>query len=291
MSDSAIRAVVADEIGRISQALQRPLPQNWIAQIDRFAPWWLDYLEYQLPLQKPELAIITLGRNAHFVDTIIAQMGAFGVHEAAIAHFQQLANWLPNVVWGVKLTLTPQPEVQVYAKHPLPLEQLALWLRLRNVSNAVIEQIVSIGRLLEKSHLHFFGADFSSGSDVAYQIYFTQWMRDDNDRFGRIAQVAQQISLNASIEPIHQQLAKPNETLWISFTVAHGQLLPTLKIDYPDVSLASAPTICDQLAIDPTHYQPVLFACDLLRTTSADFMGVRWSADRSPAAAIYLTRR
>jgi len=290
MNRSGFEQAVA-EIDRLAAALPVALTPQWRTHVARFSPWLDDYCEYQLAIHSGSLALVTLGTGAGMRSAIAEQLEACGGDGPARQRFQAISRRLPGATWGCKLTMKRDPSLSVYARTPLPVPRLTRWLQAEGVSPATIDRVAAAAAILQKDHTHFLGVDFARSSGIAYQIYFTQWIVDRPATMTRLAQLADLLDLPADMAALHPHLAQTQRTIWVSFGLADGVLDRSIKVDYPDVDLATLVGLADALSLDAAQCRRLLIAQETLGVRFADYAGVRWKGGGGAALSVYLTRR
>jgi len=282
------------EITQLSQGLDIDLPDSWLAMVERYLPAMKKYLEYQVSLSKKELSIITLGRDDAFLAEIESHLEDLRVSGQAISIFRRLRRQVTRATWGVKLLLGPEPEIQVYVKKPLPLEAVLSGLRAQGYGAAVAQQIKKVASILEKSYTHFFGADFTPGQPVPFQIYFTQYLSEDASVLRRMEQVVRELALPSHVTEqliqAHTLLSQPKQTIWISLSLVDGSIYPAIKLDYRNITFGLATRLLETLQLPSSTLDALQMVAETLNVQAADYMGLRLAANAAPSASIYLTR-
>jgi len=284
-----------EEILSLAQLLNRPLPENWTTVLTHFAAAWPNYLEYQISLESGELALITLGRDPQFLDAVNVYLQEMAGDDSALAIFRSMRQYVGQATWGLKLLLSDKPEVQVYVKKPLPLPEILFWLRQRQgADNTACETIESVAALLQKTHTHFVGADFTPGQPIRYQIYFTQYLTTDKSVQERVQQVMACLGLSdltqQQFQRYHPILAQPEQTLWLSVGLLDQQIMPSLKLDYAGVRLGVAGLLLEDLNQSESPSAVLMQLSERLGVDTADYLGLRLTSGRLPQLSLYLTR-
>lgn len=282
------------EITKLSEALDLDLPDTWHDPVQRYLPAMKKYLEYQISLSKKELALITLGRDDTFLDHIEDHLDELGVGSRAISIFRMMRNQVTRATWGVKQALGPTPELQLYIKKPLPLDRVLSELQAQGLKSAAAEQIKAVAAHLEKPHTHFFGADFTPGKLIPYQIYFTQYITNDDVVINRLRRIVDELQLPAHV---HEQLvqtydllAYPDRTVWVSLSLSEGNIYPSLKLDYSAIPFNSVANLLEVLRFSEQPYNYLRAVAETLRVRTADYLGLRLTANAAPNLSVYLTR-
>lgn len=283
------------EISQVSDLLGTPLPENWSESLLPFAAAAQTYLEYQIALATGELALITLGRDKAYLDTIATTLESMGVSQEGLGIFQSMRRYVGEATWGLKLTLGASPEVQVYVKRPLPVPEVLLWLQQRTaLTPSAAETIQTVAQILDKPYTHFVGADFTPGQPVPFQIYFTQYTNAETPVAQRLEQVMAQIGLPTSAqEEFHRYypvLSQPNQTIWASLGLVNGAIAPSLKLDYSSVRFGVVGLLLEGLHAPASQLTLLDELATLLHTDTASYMGYRLKANQPTAVSLYLTR-
>jgi len=282
------------EITQLSEGLDIDLPDSWLEPVERYLPAMRKYLEYQVSLSKKELSIITLGRDDSFLDKIEIHLDELRVSDQAISIFRNLRRQITRATWGVKQLLGPEPEIQVYVKKPLPIDAVLPGLSAQGYGEPVAQQIRKVASILEKSHTHFFGADFTPGQPVPFQIYFTQYLSEDAGVLHRLEQVVDELKLPSHVTEqliqAHSLLSHPKQTIWISLSLMDGSIYPAIKLDYRDISFKLATRLLETLQFPSSTFDSLQMVAETLKVQTADYMGLRLAANAAPNSSIYLTR-
>lgn len=289
-----MRVDLQSEVSALSGGLNIPLPDDWLAPIKPYYPAISNYLEYQISLTKRELSLITLGSGSDFLNQLESHLAQLQVTSAAHTIFKMLRNQVPTATWGVKQSLGPSPELQLYVKKPLPLDQVLMRLQAQGMDRVAAEQIRAAAGHLEKSHTHFFGADFSPGKPVPFQIYFTQYTTDDDLVAKRLQRVATELQLPAEISTqladTYTLLAAPKRTIWISLGIVNGSLAPSIKLDYSGISFNAIVKLLEMVNAPEHTHDDLRTVAETLRVATADYLGLRFTANRAPSIGLYTTR-
>ncbi len=284
-----------EEIIALAQALRQPLSVNWAAPLERFAEQWEHYLEYQVSLDTGELGLVTLGQENLYLEEIDAFLQESGVEAEALALFKSMRRFTGLATWGLKVSPGEKVEVQLYAKKPLAVTEVLFWLQQHKaISLKAASQVTAMASALGKSHTHFLGADFSPWKPVNYQIYFTQYLQAADSVPERVQQVMAELRLPDSavqhFSRYHTLLGQPERTLWLSIGLAQGAIMPSLKLDYEGVRLGVAGMVLEDLNLNDPQLDYLEAVGQALQLDTADYLGLRLSANRSPALSVYLTR-
>jgi hypothetical protein len=282
------------EIAGLSQTLGLKLAVDWQAGPAHFVEALAYYLEYQFSLADGGLSLVTLGRGAAFLERVEAYLRQLKLEPAALETFISMRRYAGEATWGIKLPLSGEPEIQLYVKKPLPLAEVLFWLGRQGVSPEAAERLTAIAGQLRKDHTHFLGVDFTPGRAVPFQIYFTQYLDDETPVAERLGQVSDILGLppaaRSRLAQYHPLLAQPQETMWLSFSLVEGELLPTLKLDYSGVRLGLAAMLLEDMAASETAFTYLKIISETLGIDRANYMGLRLKGEAPPTLSFYFTR-
>jgi hypothetical protein len=281
------------ELPELAQRLNTPLRPNWPDSLAQFADGLRNYLEYQVALADGALALVTLGRGEPFLDAIDAYLAQRGVEPAGLDIYRSMRHYAGKATWGLKLALSDEPEVQIYVKKPLPVSELLFWLgRRANLEPGAGKLIADVATLLDKPYTHFFGADFTPGQPIRYQLYFTQYLERIDPVALRVRETMSRLGLpdqvTLAFSHFHHLLAQPDRSLWLSLAVDGGRVLPTLKLDYNSIRLGVAGLVAEEAG--PGEARRLQATGDILGVDTADYFGMRYRDAGDPALSLYLTR-
>ncbi|MCB8960842.1 MAG: hypothetical protein H6651_11050 [Ardenticatenales bacterium] len=282
------------ELAALAQLLKLPLLPDWQASLRHFQAATQNYVEYQLSLSDGDLALVSLGRGPDHLDTIAAYLDQLALLPEARETWDQFRRYAAAAVWGLKVSLSHRPGLQLYVKKPLPVREVGFWLGRQGISRADVATIERCAGLLDKDHTHFLGADFAPEQAAPFQVYFTQYCEDGAPELARLLAVGTELGLGeaftSGLRDVHPLLVSPGQTVWVSLTLRGGQLLPTVKLDYPSVRLGLADMVLGALAFAGDHYDYLPALQTLAQVSQASYFGLRWSEPHSLAASLYLTR-
>jgi hypothetical protein len=148
--------------------------------------------------------------------------------------------------------------------------------------------------VLEQRTVHFVAASFGRAQPVEHKLYFSQWLTPESrpaveQRLARVLELyALPAELRAHWATQHaRSTAHDDATLFVSIGFTRDSLLPSVKIDYPELGPARAAVWA------PADEQPRVLAdaesiCALAGTTALSFLGVRLTPERAwPALKYY----
>ena len=282
------------ELEALAQLLDLPLLPAWQASLGHFQAATQNYVEYQLSLSDGDLALVSLGRGPAHLDNIAAYLDQLALLTETKETWAQFRRYAAEAVWGLKVSLSHQPGLQLYVKKPLPVREVGFWLGRQGIPVADVARINRSAELLGKSHTHFLGADFAPGQLAPFQIYFTQYCEAAAPELDRLLLVGAELGLGDAfadgLRAVHPLLVSPGQTVWASLTLRGSQLLPTLKLDYPSVRLGLADMVLGALDFAGGHFHYLPALQNLAQVSQASYFGLRWSEPPALAASLYLTR-
>jgi hypothetical protein len=282
------------EITDLSQLLGLKLVADWQAGPAYFAEALAYYLEYQFSLSDGDLSLVTLGRGAAFLERIEGYLHRLAIDPPALETFVSMRRYAGEAVWGIKLSLSSESAIQLYVKKPLPLTEVLFWLKRQGLAPETAGQLTAMAAHLDKDHIHFLGADFTSGQPIAFQLYFTQYLDADQPVAERLAQVSAVGGLPQSAQDrlaaYHPLLAQPQETMWVSVTLVDGKLRPTLKLDYSGIRLGLVSMLLEDSDATETAIGYHKTISETLRIERASNLGLRLRDEATPALSLYFTR-
>src|SRR5262249_21338415 len=142
--------------------------------------------------------------------------------------------------------------------------------------------------------IHFVSAAFRPGQRVHHKLYFSQWLTPDT-RAAVAARLARVFELfgfpdetRAAFRSGHERMATHDAaTLFVSLSFSDEWIMPSSKIDYPEIGAARA-----ALWVPHERQAEVIAdaeaACRFTGARALSFLGVRFSADLpSPTLKYY----
>jgi hypothetical protein len=285
----AMRTVQRDAPA-LAELLGTTLPAGWAAPLSGLEGAFATYTEYQIDLEDPGLSVVTLGEGDQFLD-LVAGLAAAAEGPGSAEAFASLRRYAATATWGLKLELTGTPGCQLYVKAPLPVVEVALWLRRRGCDDRVTETLQGVGKAMGKDHTHFVGIDVRPGLPPRFQVYFTSYATAGEHGLARAVDVLRLVGLDEreDLARLHPVLAPPEVTWWASISIDGGTIVPTAKLDYSDVRIGTLQLVLEELGQDGPNA-----LVDRLRTrlslTSFDEVGFRYRPDRAPTVTPYLVR-
>lgn len=127
-----------------------------------------------------------------------------------------------------------RPSVKNYLEH----------LQQHNVQVDILKQILYLAEWLEKDSIHFAAAAVRPDRAVRHKLYFSQYItpEETDNVLHRLLEAMQRFDINSEarrhLAQHHHRLVSSEQatTIFVSVSFENKTLIPSLKIDYPDVS-------------------------------------------------------
>ncbi len=278
-----------EELRDISELLEVIPSPGWEKRLDTFRPWLSGYLEYQVKLDKPALAVVTLGKDEEFMRLVGTQLVEMGASRSFMEAFHDLQQRAGKATWGLKLSIGNASDLQLYIKKPIPVTAANDWLRAHGLPEATAKLLGQVADDLKKSHTHFVGLDATADEVVPFQIYFTQYSDDVHRVLSNLLAVAQRVGLPDSsrqaIERSVSDLLLMQRTIWVSFPIVGNELLPAMKLDF-----SSPPKEKALQLFSDSQQQKIRLLAQTVGIGKVDYAGFHFAGDNLPRPSLYVTR-
>jgi hypothetical protein len=171
------------------------------------------------------------------------QMPAAGLaHHAALAHLFEHKRAFFKLEWQQALPGGPIEHLAAFYFRRRPmLKKMLEQLRQDGVQLGILDQVAELARLLHKDSIHFVAAALRPGRAIRHKLYFSQYATPEDS--GLILQRLTQALAWFGVDPenlteAHRALMPENRatTFFVSLSFEADRLIPSLKIDYPEVS-------------------------------------------------------
>lgn len=281
-------------LARLLPAEHTPTP---LALTDLFARELDDYAELIVGEAGRPVGFMTRADGPGFTERGRVALEQLGMPAEALAHHEAMAELFEHKRAFLKLEwlATPagvEPAASCYFRRRPALaavvERLAGW----GVDAAALALARDVAAALDKTTVHFVAAAFRPGRPVQHKLYFSQLVAPDTraDVAARIEQVFGRVGLPETVRAHwrahHDATVPPGESsLFVSISFSGDEVAPWLKIDYPHVPCAQAAAWLPALAQQAQAVADAELACELGRTSTLTYLGVRFHADR-PAPSL-----
>lgn len=293
----------------LRQALEARAPESQRAEIlavaDSFAPELGRYAELIASPGGAAFGFMTRGEGAAFTARVAATLKELGLPAAASEHHAALASWFEHIrgfakfEWHRDGSAALAPMAAVYFRRRPQIESALSRLAALGVVESVRERLRELAAILEKPTVHFVSAAFLRGVEPQHKLYFSQLVIDERkpaieDRLRRVFDLLGLGDLRERWLPVHRRaLASPVETtLYVSFNFTAGQLVPTVKVDYPGLFPTQVaafggaePQGRDEIAAEASSVSAAMGADHLA------YLGVRFEAGQWPPRLKYYADR
>jgi hypothetical protein len=264
------------------------------AVIEYLRPLLENYAELEFRSDARRLDLITLSRQPAEVERFLEVLAGRGFSADDLAVPYDLMQFGAGKTIGMKLPLAgPLDSGEVYLRGALLLDEAAYYLGKYGVAAAVIDHVQAVADVFEKPYLHMLAVD--AGLPVQFSVFFTTYLDVDNQQQDRdlLARALELFGIESAAPylNLHQLLsANRPETLYFSFGIRDGVVLPQVKVDYAHVRLGAVAEAVR--AVGAGDQAPVLTAWGTcLGVSAANYAGVVLDAQGLHSARAYFTRR
>jgi len=257
-----------------------------------------EYAEIIVGPGRVPVGFMTRGDDASFGERCRTALEVTGMPAAAIERQRALASWFEHkrAFFKMEWHRTGQgvePLAACYFRRRPPVDDVVTHLGDAGVAPPVLEYVQRVARTLDKSTVHFVSAAFRPGHPVHHKLYFSQFAPADlrADVAGRIDRMFDLAEIAGPARErwrAHHPRCVPGgePTIFLSISFTDDRVAPTFKIDYPEVSPATAAAWLDANARRPVEDDAGL-ACDLARIHRLSFLGVRFARDQAAPGLKY----
>jgi hypothetical protein len=272
----------------LSQGLPGEEASHALALANLLAAELDQYAEIIAGARGGPIGFMTRGEDAGFTERAHQLLRQLAMPEAAIAHHRALATWFEHmraflkVEWHV-LPDGIQPLAACYFRRRPEIETALARFHALGVAPEVQDHVRRIAFTLEKDSIHFVSAAFRPGHPVHHKLYFSQWA-EPGSRHKVEERIERMFDRHAISEPVRARwralhegtLPEGDPTLFLSISFTDREVLPSFKIDYPEVTpdVAAAwldGTAAAQAASDAAH------TCELAGARALSYLGVRFT--------------
>jgi hypothetical protein len=277
---------------RIRAALAHLLPSEpagaAVRCAERFGRELDDYAELVVGPRQQPAGFMTRGEDAGFSERAGGALAQLGMADDALAHHRRLAEWFEHVRAFLKLEWQVsdagvEPLAACYFRRRPAVDEVITRLARWGVCAAARELTMDVARLLEKDSVHFVAAAFRPGSAVHHKLYFSQYLTSESRErvaeriarvfrlYGRPEDAVERWRIN------HDRTVHLDEsTLFLSVSFTADAIVPSFKIDYPEVVPARAAVWVPQ-SEQPGVMGDCEAACALAGSAAVSYLGVRFA--------------
>jgi hypothetical protein len=290
--------------GRIRSALAELLPPEHtptpFALTDLLGDRLDEYAELIVGPGRRVAGFMTRGEDRTFTERTQVALEQLGMPDAAREHHRALTTWFEHLraFFKVEWQRTPdggvEPLAACYFRRRPTVDEALSRLSHLGVGPVARELAFDVARALEARSIHFVSASFRPRQRVHHKLYFSQWLTPETrDAVAtRIARVFELFGFlddaKAAWRAQHDRLATHEDaTLFVSISFSDEWIVPSFKIDYPEIGPARA-----ALWVPHERQAEVIAdaeaACHFTGAPTVSFLGVRFTIDPpSPTLKYY----
>jgi len=258
-------------------------PAAPLAVLDRFAADLRGYAELIVGPGAGSVGFMTRGEGPAFTRKGAATLEELGMPGEALAHHLFLAAWFEHRRAFFKVEWSGgSPLAACYFRRRPEIGLVLRQLHRLGVAAAALDEVVRLAAVLGKRTAHFVSAAFRPGEPVHHKLYFSQIVDEGLPKrleavFGRCGGGE---PMAATWRRAHARWAAGHSgaTLFVSFHVTADRLVPSFKIDYPDVSPGGA---AEWLDGEPAVAAEAAATCRAMGRETLSYLGVRFDAPGS----------
>ena len=264
--------------------------------------------------QPPSLVgFLTRGESVGFTERAASVLQRFDMPPAAREHHRFLAEMSGHkraffkVEWHRQPGGGVVPAASCYFRRRPELDTVLTALDARGLARDLQDRLRLLAFALDKRTAMFVAATFRPGAPMHHKLYFSQYVTPATAPavLGRLERALDRLDPNASRAQsgarsesgsqrapwqrahAHTLAGAPEHTLLVSVTFTNQELLPGLKIDYPEVGPAQAAAWVSEER-RPQVEREVRNACALAGRDRLSYLGVRLLGDRATALKYYV---
>jgi hypothetical protein len=259
------------------------------------------------------VGFLTRGEGVGFTERAASVLQRFDVPPAAREHHRFLAEMSEHkraffkVEWHRQPGGRVAPAASCYFRRRPELDAVLAALDARGLARGLQDQLRLLAFTLDKRTVMFAAATFRPGAPVHHKLYFSQYVTPATapaviarlervlDRLapeGPDAQPGARAGDGGQRAPwqrahAHTLAGAPESTILVSVAFTDRDLLPGLKIDYPEVTPAQAAAWAPEER-RPQVEREVRDACAGAGAGRLSYLGVRLQGDRAAALKYYV---
>ena len=257
--------------------------------VDRFAPEMERYCELLYGPGGRPFGLMFRGEGPQFTARVQRQLRAWRMPNEGLAHYASLVELFEHKRAFLKLEWQQAEQigqddhlVAVYFRRRPAVRKIMEYLHRHGVQVDILEQAAHLAQLLEKDSVHFVSAAMCPGQAVRHKLYFSQYVTPERADavLTRLFEVLTWFEIDTEVRARwarHHHKFIPADrvtTIFVSLSFENNLLVPSIKIDYPNVS----PQIAAMLL--PTPERPGAEAemeglCTLTGIENLSYLGVR----------------
>lgn len=271
-----------------------------VAQI--FRPEMAQYCEFiQGPGGTP-IGFMCRGEDHAFTDRAEILMRQWQAPEEQIMHYLSMAEMFEHKRSFLKLewhhrTNSKQIEhlVAFYFRRRPSVKEWLNYLQIIGIDRAILNTMALLADTLEKESIHFVSGAIRPSLPIRHKLYFSQYVKPAS--YAAVLRRLLQVMNFFEIDPIslarlvqyHSALVPPDRitTIFVSFSFTTTEIIPSVKIDYPNVPFKICPSLVDEK-------QRQLIAAEarriitMLNVTDLSYLGVRLYQAKPPTIKYYV---
>jgi hypothetical protein len=266
-----------------------------------FAPEMERYCELVCGPGGDPIGLMVRGEGISFTDRARSLLSSWKMPEEGIACHSALADAFEHKRAFFKLEWDRSPEggdierlASFYYRRRPSIARVRDLLRNRGVHDQVLAAVTELAALLDKGSVHFVSASLRPGYPVRFKLYFSQYLTPEGCAtvLQRLLRVAERFDLNRAardrLAEWHALLTPPARvvTIFVSAAFEARTLVPSFKIDYPDVSAAVYARLLplDERADAQAEVEAL---CVMAGRRDLSYLGVRYYPDNPPTYKYY----
>lgn len=251
------------------------------------------YTEFISGPKSSPAGLMLRGHGADFTSRALKWMAKWGISEADLAYYEEMAEIYNHTNAFLKLEWHPNGQrlVAAYFRRRPPVRRVLHYFHEKGISPETLTHVLWLSKVLQKDSIHFVSVAFRPGHERRHKLYFSQAVKPETwaTIVHRSLTIMEHLRTDRDTRnkflQFHPLLAPPEKssTLFFSFSFDLHGLHTSFKIDYPEASLDAISQISPQNKLTPS-YQDL---CQRVSLPSLSYLGVRLYPDKSPDLKYY----
>ncbi len=257
-----------------------------------------NYCELIFDANRKSFGIMFRGESNAFTNKVVRWMNDWDVPEEAKRHYLDLSNFFHNKNAFIKLEwhrvegISCQKKlISCYFRRRPSINEMTAFYTSIGVEQHVLKMLVSTAQLFEKQTIHFIAASYNQEKGLSYKWYFSQYLSPEKYSIveNKLRIVFEHFGISLSDTDIFFKyyLQKVffgyQSSIFISLTFTKQEILPTFKIDMPDIAISELPSTLSKSTLNRLRT-----LMNGIRTNTLSYAGWRFSENKNIQMKFYL---
>lgn len=253
--------------------------------LDGFGPHLRHFQELGLAIRPTSIAVVTLGCGRAFGEQVATYLTEVGFpREKAMRVLELQASIDPWMLVRVLADDAPVPEVGIYFRKSMPVNDAVRWLASHDVNLVEQEALQTLSKLVGGDRTGIFAARFSVDEPVFYRAYIHAYADASRSVANRLRPVFEHFRVAdprwRSLLNGLDRLGEPAPAdVYVSLMLGDGDAFDSVKLDIFQVDLVAFERLLTEVGLlDPHEPSPVRVGQEL-RLRTAEHCGLRFAQD------------